>query len=383
MNEQRQEDAGRRYAIQEIRGPGGTIQEVTEVDGPGRWTTLSTPIDPVDPPLIGDAARQIASRLTSAVLAALGFRSESATRFAPPVGDRAVLPMSSIDNVLPGSIQPIEARPQNDDFQPMRILIAGDPSHWVINDVRSGCRSQFAQSGDVPGEAFAAVDVDLGFDVVPRDQPLTIFATYVGPLKEGAPFVCAVIGHVAVNTTTKHEARSERMGNLRALNAHLSNATIRSRASDRFASSSSFSIIRRALDRIALAGLALLGYEVVPPPLDVRRITLPMSSGSVIMQNASAQITSRPQTGAFRPERIVVGGNPSHWIISDIKVGNQSQLAQSGDIPGEMFAFDAKDSGLRFGVVQTAMDFVIIATYVGPKEGGEPFVCGVFGTTLV
>ncbi len=105
-----------------------------------------------------------------------------------------------------------------------------------------------------------------------------------------------------------------------------------------------------------------------------------MSSGVHIIPNTSAQVTSRPQTHAFRPERIVIGGTPKHWVVNDIKVGNRSQLAQSGDVPGEMFAFDAKDSGLRFDTVHTAMDFVILVTYIGPKEGGEPFVCGAFGT---
>jgi hypothetical protein len=118
-------------------------------------------------------------------------------------------------------------------------------------------------------------------------------------------------------------------------------------------------------------------------PTRADRITLPMSSGVPIVPNLSAQITSRPQSVAFRPERIIVGGAPNTWIINDIKVGNRSQFAQSGDVPGEMFAATTIDSYVSMETVQTSMDFVMVVTYVGPNEAGAPFVCGVLGTAAV
>ncbi len=120
-----------------------------------------------------------------------------------------------------------------------------------------------------------------------------------------------------------------------------------------------------------------------PPPSRADRVVLPMSSGVAILPNTSAQITSRPQNVAFRPERLIIGGTPGNWIVNDIKVGNRSQFSQSGDVPGEMFAATTIDSFVSFETVQTAMDFVVLVTNVGNSESGEQFVCGVLGTAAV
>jgi hypothetical protein len=118
-------------------------------------------------------------------------------------------------------------------------------------------------------------------------------------------------------------------------------------------------------------------------PVRADRITLPMSSGSNVFPNASVAITARPQAVAFRPERIIIGNRPSDWIVNDVKVGNRSQFAQSGDVPGEMFAATTIDGYVSMETVQTAMDFVIVVTYVGDSQEGAPFVCGVLGTAAV
>jgi hypothetical protein len=164
------------------------------------------------------------------------------------------------------------------------------------------------------------------------------------------------------------------------------------------------------------SGMALMGAEMAPPmaypppplaymppappqygwPISPRnamidyagpsradRVILPMSSGVNILPNTSAQVTSRPQNVAFRPERMIIGGTPGDWIVNDIKVGNSSQLSQSGDLPGEMFAATTIDSFVSFQTVQTAMDFVILVTFVGASESGAPFICGVLGTAAI
>jgi len=120
-----------------------------------------------------------------------------------------------------------------------------------------------------------------------------------------------------------------------------------------------------------------------PSPARTDRITLPMSSGVNIFPNTSAQITSRPQSVAFRPERIIIGGAPSDWVVNDVKVGNRSQFAQSGDVPGEMFAATTIDGYVSMETVQSAMDFVMVVTFVGDRQEGAPFVCGVLGTAAV
>ncbi len=118
-------------------------------------------------------------------------------------------------------------------------------------------------------------------------------------------------------------------------------------------------------------------------PIRADRITLPMSSGVNIFPNTSAQITSRPQSVAFRPERIIIGNRPNEWIVNDVKVGNRSQFAQSGDVPGEMFAATTIDGYVSMETVQSAMDFVMVVTFIGDSQEGAPFVCGVLGTAAV
>jgi len=155
------------------------------------------------------------------------------------------------------------------------------------------------------------------------------------------------------------------------------------------------------------------GYQLPPrnelieraaPTLAGRRL-LPMSSGGTnIAYQTSAQITSRPQGIAYRPERITIDSSvgidsttptpvptvydASSWVLNDVKVGNISQYMQSGDIPGGMFAPNAVDSFVDFMTVQTAQDFVMIVTFTGFAGTGEgtpaaPFSCGVTGTAAV
>jgi len=130
--------------------------------------------------------------------------------------------------------------------------------------------------------------------------------------------------------------------------------------------------------------------EMAPPDMANRQV-LPMNTGTTpVPQNSTAQITSRPQRVAFRPERVFVsasdvggGGSAANWIINDITIGNRSQFAQSGALPGDMFATQAIDSFVTFETAQTAMDVVMIVTYQGATEGGTPFYGSIIGTAAV
>ena len=129
----------------------------------------------------------------------------------------------------------------------------------------------------------------------------------------------------------------------------------------------------------------------MPPPDMANRQVLPMNTGTTPVPIAStAQITSRPQRVAFRPERVFVsssdiggGGSAASWIINDITIGNRSQFAQSGALPGDMFSNVAIDSFVTFETAQTAMDVVMIVTYQGATEGGTPFYGSIIGTAAV
>lgn len=111
------------------------------------------------------------------------------------------------------------------------------------------------------------------------------------------------------------------------------------------------------------------------------RLTLPMGSGMNIRPGTSAEVIGRPGV-AFRPQRFVIGGTPAHWIVHDIWIGGRSQLAQGGDIPGEMFASTAVDTFVVLDAAQGTTDVAVVVTYVGPEPAGAPFL-GVFIGTAV
>ena len=117
------------------------------------------------------------------------------------------------------------------------------------------------------------------------------------------------------------------------------------------------------------------------------REILPMSSGiQTILPAHSASITARPQRVAFRPERVFISSNgdgAENWLVNDILIGNRSQFSQAGQIPGDIFATTAIDSFVSFETAQTAMDVVMVITYVGPTSDGQPFYGAIIGTAAV
>ena len=125
-----------------------------------------------------------------------------------------------------------------------------------------------------------------------------------------------------------------------------------------------------------------------PGPERAAREVLPMSTGVAILPTQSAQITARPQRVAFRPERVFISaagttGGAADWIVNDIKIGNRSQFSQSGDVPGDMFATNAIDGFVSFETAQTAMDVVMVVTYIGTNESGVAFYASIVGTAAV
>jgi len=125
-----------------------------------------------------------------------------------------------------------------------------------------------------------------------------------------------------------------------------------------------------------------------PLPTQANRDILPMSTGVPILPTQSAQITGRPQVWCFKVGRFVISnagtaGGAADWIVNDIKIGNVSQFVQSGDVPGDLFATNAIDTFVRFAPAQTAMDVVVVVTYIGLNESGCPFFGAMVGTAAV
>lgn len=114
---------------------------------------------------------------------------------------RVVLPMSTGMKVPFGESALITARPQSQGIRPDRLFISGvgtpgGAGDWVVNDIRIAGKSQFLQSGDVPGDMFAtdATDSLLAFDSADRGLDVVIIVSYVGSNKDGCEFYASIVG---------------------------------------------------------------------------------------------------------------------------------------------------------------------------------------------
>lgn len=102
-----------------------------------------------------------------------------------------------------------------------------------------------------------------------------------------------------------------------------------------------------------------------------------------VLPDQRSRFKLRSKYCAWRIDKFIVDGDPSHWKICDIRVQGKSQLPflynvaddpRDDGVPGAMFAADAP-STITFETVQTAMDVTIDVMYVGPNPEGRPFAC--------
>ena len=96
-------------------------------------------------------------------------------------------------------------------------------------------------------------------------------------------------------------------------------------------------------------------------PRSSREYALGLGSTSVA-GNSSANINVQPQV-IFRPERLVVPSNVAvDFLITDIKVGKNSQLASTGALPAVMFTEIAFGVRLKMDTAQISMFVTISVT---------------------
>jgi hypothetical protein len=108
----------------------------------------------------------------------------------------SVLPLSTGVKIATGSSASITAR-VNNAFRPDRLFVsnAGEGAHaWVINDIKVGGRSVFAQSGDIPADMFATSSIDnfVKFPVVLPSQSVEVVVTNTGKTEQ--PFYASICG---------------------------------------------------------------------------------------------------------------------------------------------------------------------------------------------
>lgn len=138
------------------------------------------------------------------------------------------------------------------------------------------------------------------------------------------------------------------------------------RLASRFGKSSR---IAQAIRARQMAGFNPTTYRYTPPDYTkARKVPMGFDSVAPIAPGATATITQRPQV-PFRPARLMVPSDIAGAIlVVDFKVGNKSQLAANGGLPGRMFQEDATDSLLLLDTATPALD----VSWIVQNIGGAP-----------
>jgi|SRR5579872_1456144 len=132
----------------------------------------------------------------------------------------------------------------------------------------------------------------------------------------------------------------------------------------------------QALMRKRVAAGALLRGV---PPRNSREYALGLGSTSV-SGNSSANINVQPQV-IFRPERLVVPSNLAvDFLITDIKVGKNSQLVSTGALPAVMFTEVAFGVRLKMDTCQISMFVTVSVTNQNPAA--RNFQGGIVGPAV-
>lgn len=96
---------------------------------------------------------------------------------------------------------------------------------------------------------------------------------------------------------------------------------------------------------------------------------------------ATVTVTSRPQI-LFRPQRIVIPASVgTNFVITDIRIGKDSQLVQSTELPAEIFSPTAVGVMLTLDTAQQGCD---VSMSVKNTDAGSPhdFRATMFGAAV-
>ena len=114
-------------------------------------------------------------------------------------------------------------------------------------------------------------------------------------------------------------------------------------------------------------------------PRNAREYALGLGS-TTVAGNSSANINVQPQV-IFRPERLVVPSNIAvDFLITDIKVGKNSQLVSTGALPAVMFTENAFGVRLKMDTAQISMFVTVSVTNQNPAS--RQFQGGLVGPAV-
>ena len=114
-----------------------------------------------------------------------------------------------------------------------------------------------------------------------------------------------------------------------------------------------------------------------------RPTVLPIATKNRLLPTVTTTISAvldRPlEIDMLEIEDTGTSGGAADWVVNDIRIDGTTQFAQSGDIPGDMFAANALDGFVKF---QPGTRIELVVTYIGLDEGGCCFRARVLGTVV-
>lgn len=133
--------------------------------------------------------------------------------------------------------------------------------------------------------------------------------------------------------------------------------------------------------RMAASHAARTATKVVETvPSKARTSTLGFDSAANIAADATTTQTTRPQV-TFRLERLVIPqAIAPNFLITDVRVGKNSQFLNGNAVPGEVFASNAVGVGLKGDTCPTGNDVIINATNI--SAGAVRFFGAFIGTSV-
>jgi hypothetical protein len=134
-----------------------------------------------------------------------------------------------------------------------------------------------------------------------------------------------------------------------------------------------------AKKQAALKALAMKNAgAVVSRGLDRRRRYPLGFVPTAVAAATSVQVPSAPQN-LYRPERLVIPSDIAFDAgVADIKVGNQSQLVQSVEVPAALFSEVAINTGVTFDTAEVGNQ--VSVTIRNKSAAAFEFTAGLVGT---
>jgi hypothetical protein len=290
-----------------------------------------------------------------------------------------------------------------EDFRPNRLEVPPDLApDFEIEGIRVGEKVQLPASG-CSGKGMSAIMFasnafgvrwnDGGMTIAPAGTDIAVSVRNIS--KKQKTFKCSVSGSLVkdvedeeridgINRKLEEEMRQEAAkpleeSRLAGLEARV--MMLQERVDDAKVEGKTEILVMLAdlFDAQISAALIAAGCQ---SPSNATRKDYALGFGSTLVKaNSSANINAQPQV-AFRPERLVIPASiADDFIITDIKVGKNSQLVSTGAIPAAAFASSRSEANrMRMDTAQISMFVTVSVTNTSDMD--RHFQGVIFGPSV-